>query len=80
MTTKHYVIFTDTNSRQYPIEISEEGLSIFSIGKEFIITIEEPNIELLLQLIHDKNSFFVGGKTLFNPLHLVAIQLQSHES
>ena len=79
MTTKHYVIFTDTNSRQYPMEVPPEGLSVLSSENNFVITVDEPNINALLGLFEYGSSFFVGGKNLFNSAHLVAVQFQSQE-
>nr|QMP83632.1 MAG: hypothetical protein [Caudoviricetes sp.] len=73
---KHYIILTDTNSRQYLYEI----ISTFSIKteqEEFLVTVENPNISKFAETIDKGLSITIDNKAVFNSNHIVAVQYQS---
>lgn len=73
---KYYLVITDTNSRQYPIEIKESGLGISAQNVEpFIITPNDVQLDSLSRLYGK----VVFGKTLvIDFMHVTAIQFQEH--
>lgn len=72
---KHYIILTDTNSRQYLYEINP-AFSVKTAEKEFIITQENPNVLEFSNIIDKKISFVIDNKAVFNPNYIVAVQYQ----
>ena len=73
---KHYIIVTDTNSRQYLYEISSE-FSVKTDQETFLVTIENPNISKFAETIDKNLSFNIDDKAVFNSSHIVAVQYQN---
>lgn len=70
---KTYLIFTDVNSRQYPIPVPADGLSIITQNNVYDVT-ESSNLEFL---IHDDGKILVGGCQVFNLSNLVSIKRET---
>ncbi len=71
----HYLVITDQNSRQYPIQIPEQGLTITHSTGEFLITADDKStLNLFLQL--GIGQIIVGDDLFVNLNHIVAIKHQ----
>jgi hypothetical protein len=72
---KHYLVVTDTNSRQWYIQFPENGLSVeLADGNTLVFTDTQQPLHNLLTY-HGK--FIIGGTQLFNSLFLVAIEYKA---
>ena len=70
---KHYLVLTDTNSRQYPIQINDDGLELSNSGSYFILNKDKSNFSDLFN-IYGKT--LVGKNTIIDFDNIVAIQFQ----
>lgn len=69
---KHYLYFTDTNSRQYPFEIPESGLSITDGVQEVTITQEGEGFDVLIDAA---GTIMINNQTILDLNKIVAIQI-----
>lgn len=74
---KYFIIITDTNSRQYLYEI-KGSIEVVSPTTDFMITVEDPKLFELLQILKQEESFLIDNKAMFNAKHLVTIQFQAY--
>lgn len=72
--SKYFIVFTDINSRQYPIEIPDEGV-FFQIQGEEPTTLYQDND--LFGLFINLDTRFAIGNAVLNPDHLVSCQFQT---
>ena len=71
-----FLTFTDTNSRQYPIEVKGDGIAILCGTENYIfISREHPS---LTELLSKTGKVVVDHSTLINLDYITAIQLQEY--
>lgn len=76
---KHYIVVTDTNSRQYIYEIPPEGFHVTSEDLDIHVKQDDPGLQSFNILMQGGYTFIVDDKAVFNSSNLVAVQYQSHE-
>lgn len=76
---KYYIVVTDTNSRQYVFEILNDGLNIQINDDIYLITKEDPGLEIFFEIFKQKECFLISGKSLFNTNHLVGVEFRCLE-
>lgn len=74
---KYFLIATDNNGRQYLFQITEDGLAIQTVNKEVIATVEEPQLQFIMEQIKNVEPFIISD-TLFNPSNLNTIKFQAY--
>lgn len=74
---KHYIVITDTNSRQYVFEIPETGIKLETNENLYSITKDDSLSDMFFETFKQKGCFIIGDKTLFNTNHLVGIELRA---
>lgn len=71
---KSYLIFTDINSRQYPIQIPEEGYVIISeTYTDIEVLPDDPKLNQIMELA---GKIMINNQYVFDLDHIVAIQYQ----
>jgi hypothetical protein len=74
----HYIIFTDTNTRQYIFQITDDGINIKSSTFSFTISKQSINLEDIQQLITKEEVLIVNDCSIFNTKHLVSVEYKIH--
>lgn len=77
LTQKHWIVITDTNSRQYPFEISDGGFEVTTKEKSFTVTKENPNLNDFHHALQSGLVMSINN-SIFNPAHLVAVEYKTH--
>lgn len=76
LTLKHWIIVTDTNSRQYPFQIPENGFEVETKEKTFVVTSENPNLKEFHHAIQS-GLVMTLNNSVFNPAHLVGVDYKT---
>lgn len=74
---KHYIIFTDINSHQYVFEILLHGINVSTVKGSFVITQDNTNLLVLLDLIEGRHNFVIDNRILFVSKNLVAVECKA---
>jgi len=74
----HYIIFTDTNTRQYIFQITDDGINIQSSTFSFTISKQSINLEDIQQLITKEEVLIVNDCSIFNTKHIVSVEYKIH--
>lgn len=73
----HFLIVTDTNSRQYLFKVEEAGVPVTTATSDIVVTIENPNLQFFIECLDMSSTFVINGSDVFNSVHLVAVQLKA---
>jgi hypothetical protein len=73
---KHYIVVTDSNSRQYVFEITDAGISVKSPRGEAVVTKEDHNLAFFFNAIREGHPFIINNSAVFAQRQIAAVQVQ----
>ena len=72
---KHYIVVTDSNSRQYIFEITDAGLRAKSPRGDTVVTKEDHNLVFFFNAIREGHPFMIDS-AVFSHNQVAAVQIQ----
>lgn len=75
----YYFVITDTNSRQYPFVIPEEGLKLETSGVVDTIYKDDPLFDIFFEVFEAKSCFVIDDRSFFNTNNLASVELKCSE-